>query len=64
MMYLEGAAVFFFYVMLLLRQKAENYIAAGKYQENQWGLGQIIASFSWAPLSVELGCAIVEFLMW
>lgn len=63
MMYLEGAAVFFFYVMLLLRQKAENFIAAGKWQENEWGLGQIIAAFSWAPLLVDLGCAIFEFLM-
>lgn len=59
MMFFEGAAAFFFYIMLILRNKAANFLT-GKWQENEWGLGQVIAPFSWAPLLVELGGAVFE----
>jgi len=31
-------------------------------REMEWGLGQIIAPFSWAPLLMELGAAVVGML--
>lgn len=64
MIYLLGAAILQFYIMISLRRAAAQSLipATDLWRENEWGIGQIIAPFSWAPLLVELGCAIFNTL--
>lgn len=62
MVYLAGTEIYFLYSVLDFRRKAaaRGIIAAAFEKENEWGLGQVIAVFSWAPLLIELASAAIN----
>jgi len=62
MVYIAGAAIFYLFFVLVLRRKAaeQGIIAVAFQKENEWGLGQIIALFSWVPLLIELAIAAIN----
>lgn len=62
MIYLLASAILLFYIMISLRQRAAADHATDLWRENEWGVGQIIAPFSWAPSLAELGYAIFKTL--
>jgi hypothetical protein len=61
MAYAVGLAVFWLQFILTFRRTAaeRGIIAIAFEKENEWGLGQVIALFSWVPLMIELVLAAV-----
>jgi hypothetical protein len=59
-----GACSSFYFILYVRHQMAILPLTSLElWQENAWGVGQILAPFAWAPLLIELGYGIVDSIL-